>query len=139
MVRFTDFTLPCLFRVGQTVIVLFHVLFFLLHLVETAVSAAPHQCYIQCWLVGLPLTKRVACFSPHCFSRRLTDRSFPPTYILYCIPWYIYQIPLAEVYNDARRNVVVAMIIAGSQRVPEVCIFFCDRLLRANRAVKVDR
>lgn len=49
------------------------------------------------------------------------------------------QIPLAEVYNDARRNVVVATIIAGSQEIPEVCLFFCDRLLRANRAVKVDR
>lgn len=49
------------------------------------------------------------------------------------------QIPLAEVYNDARRNVTVAITIAGKQRIPEVCLFFCNRLLRANRAVKVDR
>eukprot|EP00903_Cladosiphon_okamuranus_P020856 g19154.t2 len=48
------------------------------------------------------------------------------------------QIPLAEVYNDARRNVIVAITIAGNQEIPEVCLFFCDRLLRANRAVKVD-
>ncbi|CAN0555985.1 unnamed protein product, partial [Ectocarpus sp. 8 AP-2014] len=48
-------------------------------------------------------------------------------------------IPLAEVYNDARRNVVVAMMIAGSQKIPEVCLFFSNKLLRANRAVKVDR
>ncbi|CAN0080578.1 unnamed protein product, partial [Hapterophycus canaliculatus] len=48
------------------------------------------------------------------------------------------QIPLAEVYNDARRNVVVAMMIAGNMEIPEVCLFFCDRLMRANRAVKVD-
>lgn len=49
------------------------------------------------------------------------------------------QIPLAEVYNDARRNVIVAIIIAGGEDIPEVCIFFANRLLRANRAVKVDR
>ncbi|CAM9908269.1 unnamed protein product, partial [Ectocarpus fasciculatus] len=48
------------------------------------------------------------------------------------------QIPLAEVYNDARRNVIVAMMIAGSQKIPEVCLFFSNKLLRANRAVKVD-
>lgn len=52
---------------------------------------------------------------------------------------FVFQIPLAEVYNDARRNVIVAIIIAGNQEIPEVCLFFCDRLLRANRAVKVDR
>lgn len=49
------------------------------------------------------------------------------------------QIPLAEVYNDARRNVTVAMIIAANQDISEVCIFFANRLLRANRTVKVDR
>lgn len=49
------------------------------------------------------------------------------------------QIPLAEVYNDARRNVVVAMIMATNQEIPEVCVFFANRLLRANRTVKVDR
>ncbi|CAM9825658.1 unnamed protein product [Ascophyllum nodosum] len=48
------------------------------------------------------------------------------------------QIPLAEVYNDARRNVTVAMIIAANQEIPEVCVFFANRLLRANRTVKVD-
>lgn len=51
----------------------------------------------------------------------------------------LFQIPLAEVYNDARRNVIVAIIIAGGADIPEVCLFFSNRLLRANRAVKVDR
>ncbi|CAN0372124.1 unnamed protein product, partial [Discosporangium mesarthrocarpum] len=48
------------------------------------------------------------------------------------------KIPFAEVYNDARRNVIVAMIMAANQEIPEVCLFFCDRLLRANRAAKID-
>eukprot|EP00934_Nitzschia_sp_Nitz4_P004704 Nitzschia sp. Nitz4//scaffold113_size70149//19329//20846//NITZ4_005945-RA/size70149-processed-gene-0.65-mRNA-1//-1//CDS//3329533326//4694//frame0 len=48
------------------------------------------------------------------------------------------QIPLCEPYNDARRNVVMAMIFASRVNINEVSIFFHDRLLRANRATKVD-
>ena len=46
-------------------------------------------------------------------------------------------IPLAEPYNDARRNLVLSMQFAAArQSFPEVMIFFNDRLLRANRATK---
>jgi L-asparaginase/Glu-tRNA(Gln) amidotransferase subunit D len=49
------------------------------------------------------------------------------------------QIPFAEVYNDARRNLIVSIIFASLQEFPEVCIFFNDRLLRGNRCSKVNR
>lgn len=48
------------------------------------------------------------------------------------------QIPFCEVYNDARRNLIVSIIFAAKSEIPEVCICFNDRLLRANRAVKIN-
>lgn len=48
------------------------------------------------------------------------------------------QIPLCEPYNDARRNLIMAMIFASRDSINEVSIFFHDRLLRANRATKVN-
>lgn len=48
------------------------------------------------------------------------------------------QIPLVEVRNDARDNLITSMLIAAHQRVPEVCLYFGDRLYRGNRSVKVD-
>jgi L-asparaginase len=48
------------------------------------------------------------------------------------------QIPLCEPYNDARRNLIMAMIFAARDTVNEVSIFFHDRLLRANRTTKVN-
>jgi len=47
------------------------------------------------------------------------------------------QIPLVEVRSDARGNLIHSLLIAASGRVPEVCLFFGDRLLRGNRTVKV--
>ena len=47
-------------------------------------------------------------------------------------------IPLAEVYNDARRNLLISMVFAAQLELCEVAIFFNDRLLRGNRAVKID-
>lgn len=47
------------------------------------------------------------------------------------------QIPFFEVYNDARRNFLVSMIFASTRDFPEVCICFNDKILRANRTVKV--
>ena len=39
------------------------------------------------------------------------------------------QIPFCEVYNDARRNLIVSMIFAVSSfHIPEVCLCFNDRL-----------
>lgn len=48
------------------------------------------------------------------------------------------QIPLCEPYNDARRNLIMALIFAARDSVNEVSIFFHDRLLRACRSTKVN-
>ena len=48
------------------------------------------------------------------------------------------QVPLCELRNDARENLLAAIIIAGRFRIPEVCIYFNDRLYRGCRSVKVD-
>ena len=48
------------------------------------------------------------------------------------------QIPLNEPYNDARRNLIMALIFASRDTINEVTIFFHDRLLRACRATKVN-
>ena len=48
------------------------------------------------------------------------------------------QIPLREPYNDARKNLIMAVIFASSDTVSEVTIFFHDRLIRGCRATKVN-
>jgi L-asparaginase len=48
------------------------------------------------------------------------------------------QIPLSEVRNDARKNLITALIIAANFKIPEVCLCFGNKLLRGNRAVKVN-
>lgn len=48
------------------------------------------------------------------------------------------QIPFFEVYNDAKRNLLVSIIFAANSDVPEVCICFNDKILRANRTMKVN-
>lgn len=48
------------------------------------------------------------------------------------------QIPLCEVRNDGRENLITAMMIAADFSVPEVCLCFGNRLLRGNRSVKDD-
>jgi L-asparaginase len=48
------------------------------------------------------------------------------------------QIPLCKVRNDARENLITALLIAANNKIPEVCLCFGDKLLRGNRAVKVD-
>jgi L-asparaginase len=48
------------------------------------------------------------------------------------------QIPLCEARNDSRGNLITAMLIAANFNIPEVCIFFGGKLLRGNRAVKID-
>jgi L-asparaginase len=49
------------------------------------------------------------------------------------------QVPLAEVRNDARENLITALMIAGDYGLerPEVGLYFGRRLLRGCRAVKV--
>ena len=46
------------------------------------------------------------------------------------------QIPLCEVRNDARDNLITAMMVAAGDEVHEVCLYFGGRLLRGNRAMK---
>ena len=47
------------------------------------------------------------------------------------------QIPLCEVRNDARENLITSLLIAANYDVPEVCLYFGGRLLRGCRATKV--
>ena len=47
------------------------------------------------------------------------------------------QIPLCEVRNDARENLITSLLIAANHRIPEVCLFVGNRLLRGNRATKI--
>lgn len=47
------------------------------------------------------------------------------------------QIPLCELRNDARDNLIAAMMIAANSQIPEVCLYFENKLLRGNRAKKV--
>ena len=48
------------------------------------------------------------------------------------------QVPLCKPYNDARYNLIMSLIFAASDTIPEVTIFFGDRLLWACRATKTD-
>lgn len=48
------------------------------------------------------------------------------------------QIPLCEIRNDARANLVTVMMIAAHFAIPEVCLYFGNRLLRGCRSVKVN-
>lgn len=48
------------------------------------------------------------------------------------------QIPLMEPYNDARKNLIMALIFACRETVHEVTVFFHDRLLRGCRSTKIN-
>ena len=47
------------------------------------------------------------------------------------------QIPLCQIRNDARANLITAMLIAANFSIPEVCLYFGQKLPRGCRAVKV--
>lgn len=47
------------------------------------------------------------------------------------------QIPLCEVRNDARSNIITALTIAANFSIPEVCLCFGNQLMRGCRSVKV--
>ncbi len=47
------------------------------------------------------------------------------------------QIPLCEVRNDARENLITSLLLAANHPIPEVCLYFGGSLLRGCRAVKV--
>uniref|UniRef100_A0A915CJA0 asparaginase n=4 Tax=Ascarididae TaxID=6250 RepID=A0A915CJA0_PARUN len=48
------------------------------------------------------------------------------------------QIPVCEVRSDGRENLIGALIIAGNFDIPEVTVFFNNKLLRGNRSTKLD-
>ncbi|ORZ33110.1 asparaginase-domain-containing protein [Catenaria anguillulae PL171] len=48
------------------------------------------------------------------------------------------QVPLAEVRNDAIENLLGALTIAGHFIIPEVTLYFHNKLYRGNRTSKVD-
>lgn len=48
------------------------------------------------------------------------------------------QIPLCEIRNDARGNLITAMMLAADYAIPEVCLCFGDSLLRGCRSTKVN-
>jgi L-asparaginase len=48
------------------------------------------------------------------------------------------QIPLCEIRNDSRENLISAIMIAADFHIPEVCLFFGSKLIRGNRAVKIN-
>ncbi len=47
------------------------------------------------------------------------------------------QIPLSEIRNDARVNLITAIMLAANYHMHEVCLYFGDRLFRGARTVKV--
>lgn len=47
------------------------------------------------------------------------------------------QIPLCEIRNDARENLITSLLIASAYDIPEVCLYFGSKLLRGCRSVKV--
>lgn len=48
------------------------------------------------------------------------------------------QLPLFETRSDARENLINALLMAAHQDIPEVCIYFNNKLFRGNRCKKVD-
>jgi len=48
------------------------------------------------------------------------------------------QIPFVKTYSDARRNLLSSMTLACSLDIPEVTLFFDDKLHRGNRSRKAD-
>mmetsp|Transcript_37366 Transcript_37366/g.87924 ORF Transcript_37366/g.87924 Transcript_37366/m.87924 type:complete len:394 (+) Transcript_37366:103-1284(+) len=48
------------------------------------------------------------------------------------------QIPFCKTFSDARRNLLFSISLAATMDIPEVCIFFDDKLMRANRCRKAD-
>lgn len=48
------------------------------------------------------------------------------------------QIPLIEMRNDAHKNLIDALTIAGTYEIPEVCLLFNSKLFRGNRTIKND-
>lgn len=47
------------------------------------------------------------------------------------------QIPIFETRTDGKDNFSAALILAGNYVIPEVCVFFNNKLFRGNRTIKI--
>ncbi len=47
------------------------------------------------------------------------------------------QIPLCELRSDGRDNIINSIVIAASDRIREVCLYFNGKLMRGNRSTKM--
>lgn len=47
------------------------------------------------------------------------------------------QIPIFETRTDGKDNFTSALILAGNYVIPEVCVFFGNKLMRGNRTIKI--
>ncbi|KAJ5442867.1 Asparaginase/glutaminase [Penicillium cf. griseofulvum] len=47
------------------------------------------------------------------------------------------QTPMLELQNDATHNLLGSLVVAGHFMIPEVCLYFNNRLFRGNRTTKV--
>jgi L-asparaginase len=48
------------------------------------------------------------------------------------------QLSLFHTRSDARENLINAMLIASNSNIPEVCVYFHNKLFRGNRTIKMD-
>eukprot|EP01084_Bolivina_argentea_P297085 511745_1 len=48
------------------------------------------------------------------------------------------QIPIGEVFNDAKNNLIASLCVAGKCQICEVCLMFNNKLFRGNRSTKCD-
>ncbi|CAF4804328.1 unnamed protein product, partial [Rotaria sp. Silwood1] len=48
------------------------------------------------------------------------------------------QIPIFETRSDGRDNLIGSLLIAGQYHIPEVTLYFRNRLYRGNRVTKID-
>ncbi|KAK7153418.1 hypothetical protein R3I93_011354 [Phoxinus phoxinus] len=48
------------------------------------------------------------------------------------------QLPIYQLRTDGRDNLLVALLLAGQFIIPEVCLYFNQKLYRGNRVTKVD-
>lgn len=48
------------------------------------------------------------------------------------------QIPYGQIRNDARENLITSLIICGNYTIPEVALYFDNKLLRGCRSTKID-
>ena len=64
----------------------------------------------------------------------ISKKSYPAL----CLSYQLAIATIREPYNDARKNLIMAVIFASSDTVSEVSIFFHDRLIRGCRATKIN-